>query len=93
MKWMLHSKQASSSCTHFKAYYCFHAQPPLLVFPENYTTVYMSKWFILTKGLVHVYVRHDWIISFSIHVNGRGGIPKQVDFDLIVMSQRAMQPH
>lgn len=40
------------------------------------------KWFILIKSLVHVFVRHDLITFFSVHVNSEFGISNQQRFRL-----------
>ncbi len=40
-----------------------------LLFPENWTTLRMSKSFILTKPLMHVYTHHDQITLIRVHVN------------------------
>lgn len=43
----------------------------------------MSEWFILTKGLVHVYAHHDRFTLFSIQVKIGIGISNKIDVGLI----------
>ncbi len=51
-----------------------------LLFPEDTRTLLMSKWFILTKRLMHVYTRHDqitffnsnWVVVVHCHVRHEG---------------------